>query len=69
MMEVLLRVCFKIQDKPKFNKRFSNQASGNVSKARKDRVSNPRIQGKKVVVFQVRSHKVTNVAKSMPTSV
>ena len=38
---------FEIQDKPKFNKRFSNQFPSNFSKANKDRVSNLKPQGGK----------------------
>ncbi len=38
---------FKIQDKPKFKKRFSNQNPPNIPKAQKNRVSNPRSQGGK----------------------
>ncbi|XP_015072453.1 uncharacterized protein LOC107016520 [Solanum pennellii] len=56
---------FDIQDKPKFKKRFSNQAPPNFSKARKDWVSKPRPQGGKVVIHKMRNQIVPNVVRNI----
>ena len=54
---------FEIHDKKKFKKRFSNQFPSNFTIDNKERVPNPKPQGKKVVVHQVRDLIMTNVVR------
>ena len=53
----------EIQDKSKFNKRFSNQVPTKFPKDNKDRVSKPKSQGEEVEIHLVRNLLVPSVVK------